>query len=98
MGKKESQTVLKDVLALDGMFGFLTQYERYLCHLSLLGKSTKLTEKINSAKQLIIDEDWKAPPNLYQHDRVLYYDIDGKWVPASQYKDSIEKEVNKKLK
>ncbi|MDM1093396.1 hypothetical protein [Myroides odoratimimus] len=98
MTRQEDKFILKDVLALDRLYGFLTQYERHLCHLSILGRYKGSTERIDKAIQLIKDTQWKEPPSMYQPDRVLYYSINQTRVPASKYKDPIEEQVNKILK
>lgn len=98
MNKQEDKFILKDVLALDRIFSFLTQYERHLCHLTILGRPKGLTERILKAIQLIKETEWKEPPSMYQQDRVLYYSINQTRVPASQYKDKIEEQVKQLLK
>ena len=85
--------ILYQVLALDLLYSFLTPYERHLCHLNILDKSTKLTDKIGKAIKLIEDNQWKQPPCSYHQDRVLYYTVEGKEIPANEYKDPIEKKV-----
>lgn len=96
--KEETSWILKDVLALDRIYSFLTQYERHLCHVTILGRSKGLTERINKAIQLIQDTKWKEPPTVYNQDRVLYYTVDGNKIPASQYKSEIEEQVKQLLK
>lgn len=96
--KEKINWILKDVLALDRIYSFLSIYERHLCHLTILGRSKGLTDKINIAVQLIEDTQWKEPPRVYDQDRVVYYNIDGNRIPAIQYKNPIEEKVNKLLK
>lgn len=96
--KIENNWILRSVLSLDRIYNFLTQYERHLCHLTILGRGKGLTKRINTAIQLIKDTQWNEPPSMYQQDRVLYYSVNAQRVPASQYKDEIETQVNKLLK
>lgn len=95
---KDEKFILKEVLALDRIYSFLTQYERHLCHLTILGRGKGFTERIIKAIQFIKDTQWKEPPSMYQQDRVLYYSINQTRVPASEYKDPIEEQVKKLLK
>ena len=61
--------ILKKVLQLDSLIGFLTWQERTDIH----RKNDISSSKIKAAYEWVISEKWNAPPMKYGQDRLLYY-------------------------
>ncbi|MEI7486819.1 MAG: hypothetical protein WCJ72_05325 [Chryseobacterium sp.] len=81
--KKE---ILKKVLQLDSLTGFLDWVDRAEIH--LYRDNAKIASKrVLAAYEWIIKENWEAPQMKYGHDRVLYfYDPDSEtWLPDEYY-------------
>lgn len=87
-----------NVLALDSLYDFLSLYERHLCHLLFLQRTNKTSDKIETARLLINDQNWRPPASIYGQDRVLYMIVENHKIPAILYKDSIEDLVKNHLK
>jgi len=89
--------ILRAVLALDCLYGFLTQHERHLCHLNILDRMCNVTDKIIKATCIVQEYNWEPPKSIYGHDRVLYYLVGDQKIPANEYKDAIEEIVITRL-
>ncbi|MCP1997276.1 hypothetical protein [Flavobacterium sp. HSC-61S13] len=94
----EYKFLIKDVLALDCLYNFLSIYERHLCHLILLEKSLVMTERIQKVVILIETLQWKSPIWRYDHDRVLYYETETGQQPIRYYENEIGKIINQQIK
>jgi len=79
-------TILKKVLQLDSLIGFLDWKDRVKIH-HFKENETELSKKVLAAFVWIIRENWESPETKYGHDRVLhFYDPDSEtWLPDEYY-------------
>ncbi len=102
--------ILRNVLALDSLYHFLNEYERWLCHKMILSKNPTLTlpkggkqavtEQIRKACDIVEKQKYEAPEFKYMPDRVLYYynEKQEDWVKATEYKPMIRSIIFRELK
>lgn len=79
------KTILFKVLQIDSLMPFLTWDDRIKIHLFLTDKASDLSTAIINTGEWIIKYGWEPPFMYYGHDRLLYYEADGKQFPAEDY-------------
>ncbi len=94
---------LRNVLALDSLYNFLNQYERWLCHRAILTRTKNiehLTKQIQKACEIIEKHKYEAPMFRYSQDRILlYYDEEyAEWFDTKIYKPTIRDIIFRELK
>lgn len=78
----------QEVLALDSIYHFLTNYERILLHLSHNTNAQELTPKIKAFIQWVFETRWETPYMKYPefHKDLLHYeDHRGQLIPVEEY-------------
>lgn len=99
----DTGVILRNVLALDSLYNYLTQYDRWQCHLAIRDKAetvNELSEKVQQAYKIVKSTGYDAPEFRYMPDRLLYYFDDNtkEWLKVTSYKPEIRNIIFKQLK
>lgn len=95
--------ILRNVLALDGLYHFLNQGERCQCHLAIRNKEkslNSLSAKVQKAAQIVQRTNYDAPEFRYMPDRILYFwdEEQEQWQKSTDYKPAIRLTIYRELK
>ncbi|WP_312388727.1 hypothetical protein [Chryseobacterium sp.] len=82
-----NNTTLFKTLQFDSLMRFLSNDERMMIHLFILGKSQTVTMKIKAAYDWIEATKWMPPRMKYEQDRLQYFfnPYREKWLLVDKY-------------